>query len=96
MNRSATTEAPVMSFQPRWKEELVCSCALGSFVITMPMGVVSVDFPTRETWLQEAPGWARPHWASIRSQLAAWCASERIPLHESEFGHVYGAKPAAP
>ena len=83
-----------MSFQPRWKEELVCSCALGSFVITMPMGVVSVDFPTEETWLREAPGWAAPHWSSIRSQLAAWCAAERIPLHVSEFGHVYGATQA--
>ena len=87
--------APVMSFQPRWKEELVCSCERGAFVITMPMGVVSVDYPTEDTWRQEAPDWARPHWAAIRGQLAAWCASQKIPLHVSEFGHVHGAPPAS-
>lgn len=25
-------------FRPQWKEELVCSCALGSVTLDMPMG----------------------------------------------------------
>lgn len=79
-----------LRFEPRWKEELVCSCELGAFVLSMPMGVVSVDFQTQETWQQEAPAWARPHWALVRRQLAAWCESQRIPLYVGPFGHVSG------
>lgn len=32
---------PVFTFQPRWKEELLCSCSEGSFVLEMPMGIAS-------------------------------------------------------
>jgi len=53
--------SPALTFQPRWKEELVCSCELGSFVVEMPMGVLSVDFPDEENWLTQAPVWAQPH-----------------------------------
>ncbi|MEW6118999.1 MAG: hypothetical protein AB1593_02790 [Pseudomonadota bacterium] len=80
---------PGLRFQPRWKEELVCTCEQGSFVLGMPMGVPSVDFPTEETWQREAPAWARPYWASIRNQLAGWCESQGLPLHVGPFGHVY-------
>ena len=79
---------PTLRFEPCWKEQLVCSCELGAFVLGMPMGVVSVDFPTEETWRHAAPAWARPHWAAIRAQLAAWCAAQEIPLHVGPFGHV--------
>jgi len=81
-------QTPTFRFQPRWKEELVCSCDLGSFVITMPMGVVSVDFPTEDTWEREAPVWAKPYWETVRTQLAAWCDSQKIPLYVGPYGHV--------
>lgn len=80
---------PEIQFQPRWKEELVCSCEFGSFVLDMPMGVVSVDFPNEEIWLQNAPQWAKPYWATIRDQLVAWCESNNIPLHVGPYGRVY-------
>jgi len=81
-------KSPTFQFQPRWKEELACTCELGSFVLMMPMGVVSVDFPTEETWQLEAPNWAKPYWEVVQTQLSAWCESQNIPLHMGPFGHV--------
>jgi hypothetical protein len=68
-------------FKPRWKEELVCSCALGSFVLDMPMGVVSVYLPAEEHWKEVAPTWALELWNPLYQQLQAWCAAQKIPLH---------------
>jgi len=77
----ANMSAPIFSFHPRWKEELVCSCSLGAFVLEMPMGVTSVYMPTEERWPTVAPEWARPHWKTLHSQLEAWCSAQRIPLY---------------
>jgi len=52
------------------------------------MGVVSVDFPTEDTWEREAPVWAKPYWETVRTQLAAWCDSQKIPLYVGPYGHV--------
>jgi hypothetical protein len=46
-------------FQPRWKEELVVSGEGGSFVLELPMGVLSAHLPTEEEWERRAPDWAR-------------------------------------
>lgn len=78
-----------VSFQPRWKEELVCSCEYGSFILDMPMGIVSVDFPTESVWLELAPSWAKPHWESIQRQLASWCESQKFPLYVGPTARVY-------
>ena len=77
------------SFSPRWKEELVCSCALGSFLLEMPMGITSVYFPTESAWQQKAPEWARPYWTKINEQLARWCARQTIPLYVKDDAAVY-------
>lgn len=79
-------------FEPRWKEELVCSCELGSFVLEMPMGTVSVLLPTQPLWEQNAPAWARPHWEALRTQLAEWCARYRYPLHIDASATVYSTR----
>jgi hypothetical protein len=42
------TDKLTFNFAPRWKEELVCLCALGSFVLEMPIGVTSVYLPTED------------------------------------------------
>jgi hypothetical protein len=78
-------------FQPRWKEELVCSSPLGSFILEMPMGVVTVYFPTEAVWPARAPGWAAPHWRGIFSQLQSWCDANQIPLRVEATAQVYGA-----
>ena len=83
--------APQMSFQPRWKEELVCTSEHGSFVLDMPMGVVGVYFPTQASWANSAPAWALPFWREIHEQLRTWCSSQRVPLHVEDGARVYRA-----
>jgi hypothetical protein len=81
--------APTFTFQPRWKEELVCRSALGTFILEMPMGIVSVYVPTESSWKQRAPAWARNHWDTVYVQLQAWCRANKIPLHIDESAGVY-------
>lgn len=68
-------------FKPMWKEELVCTCALGSFVLDMPMGVISVYLPTKEHWKEVAPALALELWDALSQQLKEWCEKQKIPLH---------------
>ena len=81
--------APRFEFEPRWKEELVCSCEFGSFILEMPMGVISVYLPTQPEWEQRAPVWVRPHWEALRTQLSEWCAHYRYPLYVDASAAVY-------
>ena len=81
--------SPKFRFEPRWKEELVCSCSLGSFLLEMPMGVVSVCLPSETTWLRSSPDWAKPHWEAFRTQLREWCSLQGIPLCVSETADVW-------
>ncbi|MDI1252318.1 hypothetical protein [Thermomonas sp.] len=41
---------PAFTFQARWKEEMMYSCSVGSFILDMPMFVVSVSLPTQDKW----------------------------------------------
>lgn len=51
-------------------------------------GVVSVEFPTEDTWERDAPVWAKPYWEAVRNQLTAWCDSQKIPLYTGPYGNV--------
>jgi hypothetical protein len=75
-------------FKAQWKEELVCSCAFGSFVLDMPMGVVSVYLPTKEHWKEVAPTWALELWDALYQQLQEWCETGKIPLHLDATGYA--------
>lgn len=75
-------------FKARWKEELICTCALGSFVLDMPMGVVSVYLPTKEHWEEVAPAWALEWWDALNQQLQEWCTKQKIPLHLDATGYA--------
>jgi hypothetical protein len=81
---------PRFRFSYRWKEELVCSSALGEFTLEMPMGIPSVYFPTGAVWAMKAPAWAKPHWEAIRSQLEAWCKEQRVPLYVDDTARIDG------
>ena len=76
-------------FQPKWKEELACSHALGKFVLEMPMGVPSVSLPTEQAWLVRGPEWAKPLWSQLHTELSAWCVANGIPLYVEEHAHVW-------
>jgi hypothetical protein len=80
---------PIFTFQVRWKEELVCSCSEGSFVLEMPMGVVSVFVPSQDLWPSKAPTWAKGYWSALHGQLSQWCAAHNLPLHIEDSAHVW-------
>jgi hypothetical protein len=77
------------TFQPQWKEELVCTCPLGQFILEMPMGIPSVYLPSESAWQDHAPDWAKPYWKVLREQLAAWCAKCDYPLYENHAAQVF-------
>lgn len=67
-------------FQPRWKEELVVTGPGGSFVLELPMGVLSVYLPTEAIWRTKAPAWAADLWPVLRSELGEWCRANEAQL----------------
>ena len=69
-----------VQFEPRWKEELLCSIDGHTFIVEMTMGVLTVYMPTKSKWEQIAPEWAKSHWQRIITDLSAWCDAEKIPL----------------
>ena len=69
-----------VQFQPKWKEELVCTMDGKSFVIELTMGVLTVYFPTQSKWEASAPEWAMQQWTRVEHDLSAWCAEQKIPL----------------
>lgn len=79
----------IYRFQARWKEEMLCTCSLGSLILDMPMGVVSVYLPTRSKWEATAPAWAREQWRSVHEQLSQWCSRNTTPLHIEENAQVW-------
>jgi hypothetical protein len=60
-------------FEPRWKEELVCTGPGGSFVLEMPMGKLTVLLPPEDEWRVRGPDWARELWPLLHDELKAWC-----------------------
>jgi hypothetical protein len=63
----------LFDFQPRWKEELVVTGAGGSFVLELPMGVLSAYLPDESEWSRRGPEWARSLWFELRQELEEWC-----------------------
>jgi hypothetical protein len=63
----------VFQFQPRWKEELVVTGPGGSFVLELPMGILSACLPPEELWPEKAPAWARDLWPTLKAELETWC-----------------------
>ncbi|MBC6982660.1 hypothetical protein H8B08_12980 [Caulobacter sp. 17J80-11] len=60
-------------FKPRWKEELVVTGPGGSFVLELPMGVLSAYLPTEQAWRGKAPDWAIDLWPELKNDLEQWC-----------------------
>lgn len=63
----------VFAFQPRWKEELVCTGPGGSFVLELPMGILSAYMPAEAAWPAKCPPWARDLWPDLKADLEDWC-----------------------
>jgi hypothetical protein len=78
-------------FQPRWKEELVVTGSGGSFVLELPMGVLSAYLPTEAEWRRRGPGWAISLWPILKSELEAWCHENGAALYIDASADVYPA-----
>jgi hypothetical protein len=79
----------VFRFQTRWKEELVVSGAGGSFVLELPIGVLSAYLPTEAEWELRAPEWSRSLWPTLKRELEDWCIEHDAQLHIDPSAHVY-------
>ncbi|MGQ0660744.1 hypothetical protein [Sphingosinicella sp.] len=70
----------MFTFQPRWKEELVVTGPNGSFLLELPMGILTVYLPTEEAWRRRAPAWARDLWPVLHAELREWCKEAHAQL----------------
>jgi hypothetical protein len=77
---AAVTSVSKVQFEPKWKEELICTMDGRRFVIELTMGIVTVYFPTQSTWEATVPDWAKRQWERVRGDLSAWCLEQDIPL----------------
>jgi hypothetical protein len=71
---------PTFAFAARWREELVCTAAGGSFVLELTMGELSAYLPTEDAWQARAPDWARALWPVLHAELKAWCRQNQARL----------------
>ena len=74
----------MFSFQPRWKEELVCTGPGGSFILELPMGRLSAYLPTEQAWKEKGPRWAVDLWPVLRDELESWCRSNNAQFFIDE------------
>ena len=77
------------TFQPRWKEELVCTGPGGSFVLDLPMGILTACLPTEAAWKRKAPEWARDLWPQLKTELQDWCRANNAKFVIDENAAVY-------
>jgi len=85
--RSATRT--VFQFKARWKEELVVTGPGGSFILELPMGVLSAYLPTEDVWRVKAPAWAVHLWSVLKSELEVWCLENHAQLFIDETANVW-------
>lgn len=79
----------MFSFAPRWKEELVVSGPGGSFVLELPMGILSAYLPSEATWPDKAPAWAAGLWPQLRAELEHWCRANGAQFHIEDRAPVW-------
>jgi hypothetical protein len=79
----------MFQFQPRWKEELVVTGPGGTFVLELPMGVLTAYLPTENAWQRKAPPWASGLWAILRAELSEWCEANKSELVTSNDAGVF-------
>ncbi|UJW84172.1 hypothetical protein [Devosia sp. SL43] len=79
----------MFTFSPRWKEELVVSGPGGSFVLELPMGILSACLPTEEAWPGKAPAWAIDLWPQLRTELEHWCRANDAQFYIEDNAPVW-------
>ncbi|WP_281214356.1 hypothetical protein [Shewanella insulae] len=79
----------IFKFQTRWKEELVVTGPGGSFILELPMGILSAYLPTQSAWEQKGPSWARDLWPQLKQELEAWCVENKAQFIIDESAGIY-------
>lgn len=79
----------IITFTPRWKEELVATSSQGTLIFELTMGRYHVYFPTRERWMSSVPEWAKDAWQDYLDQCTSWCDNNKIPLTLTDNAYVY-------
>jgi len=67
-------------FTARWKEELVVTGPGGSFILELPMGILTARLPTEQAWPTVAPNWAVDLWPVLKTELEQWCRANDAGL----------------
>ena len=75
-------------FQQRWKEELMVMGDGGQFLLELPMGVLSVYFPTESAWKAKSPEWAKDQYSELKHELEEWSLKNKAILHVNETAGV--------
>jgi len=52
---------------------MVVTASGGSFVLELPMGVLTAYLPTEEEWKRRGPEWAITFWPTLKAELEEWC-----------------------
>jgi hypothetical protein len=81
-----------IDFTPRWKEELVATCAEGVLIFEFTMGVNHVYFPNEEKWRQSVPEWAKDKWNQFYDECTNWCSRNNVPISVVDSTFVYAEK----
>jgi hypothetical protein len=89
-DQATGTLMSIFRFEPRWKEELLCTATGGSFVLEFPMGSLSVYVPTEAVWKCDAPQWASDLWPALVADLRIWCVVNDAQLVIDDAAPVSG------
>lgn len=79
----------IFKFQPRWKEELVVLGPQGTFVLELPMGILSAYLPTEDVWTRKAPRQARSLYPELKQELEQWCVANNAKFVIDASAEVY-------
>ncbi len=76
------------TFEPRWKEELVCTGPGGRFILEFTMGRLGAYLPPETLWRQTGPAWAHELWPQLKTDLEAWCHANSARFYIDETAWV--------
>lgn len=78
-----------ISYQPKWKEELVGTYGEHEFTVEMTMGKAHVFFPEESIWEENPPPWAIGVWSEAKNAAMEWAESQGIPFTIDKAAWVY-------
>ena len=70
----------IFEFEPRWKEEIVCTTDVGSFILDYGMLKPTVYLPSKIAWKNKSPKLAYDLWDTLHDELTKWCADNNVIL----------------